>query len=86
MKNPEFVLSMVLAVGTAFVIAIWVPGDGVTKIRLAISYAGLVMLFLFGFLVLAGIATGKIDISQLLTEKGSSGASMSRFQDRKSVV
>lgn len=80
MKNPEFVASVVLAIGAAFVIAIWVPGDGATKVRLAMSYAGLVMLFLFGFLILAGIASGKIDISQILTEKGTTGASMSRFQ------
>jgi hypothetical protein len=80
MKNPEFVVSVVLSIVTALVIAVWVPGDGATKVRLAISYAGLIMLFLFGFLILAGIASGKIDISQLLTEKGSSGASMSRFQ------
>jgi hypothetical protein len=84
MKNPEFVVSVVLAVGTAFVIAIWVHGDGMTKVKLAIAYAGLVMLFLFGFLILAGIASGKIDISQLLEEKGpngtNGGASMGRFQ------
>lgn len=84
MKNPEFVLSTVLALGTAFVIAIWVHGDAMTKVKLAIAYAGLVMLFLFGFLILAGIASGKIDISQLLEEKGpdgtNGGASMGRFQ------
>ncbi len=80
MKNPEFVASVVLAIIAALVIAIWVPGDGAIKVRLAISYAGLIMLFLFGFLILAGIASGKIDISQLLAEKGSAGASMSRFQ------
>jgi hypothetical protein len=80
MKNPEFVGSVVLAIITALVIAIWVPGDGPAKLRLAISYAGLIMLFLFGFMILAGIASGKIDISQILAEKGSSGASMSRFQ------
>jgi hypothetical protein len=80
MKNPEFVVSVVLSIVTALVIAVWVPGDGATKVRLAISYAGLIMLFLFGFLILAGIASGKIDISQLLAEKGTSGASMSRFQ------
>jgi len=51
MKNPEFVLSTILAVGTAFVIAIWVHGDALTKVKLAIAYAGLVMLFLFGFLI-----------------------------------
>ena len=79
MKNPEFVLSTILAVVIALIIAVFVPGDGTTKVKLAICYAGLVMLFLFGFLILAGIASGKIDISQLLTESGG-GASMSRFQ------
>ncbi len=79
MKNPEFVLSTILAIVITFVIAIWVPGEGTVKVKLAICYAGLVLLFLFGFLILAGIASGKIDISQLLTESGG-GASMSRFQ------
>jgi hypothetical protein len=79
MKNPEFVVSTVLAIALTFVIAIWVPGEGTTKIKLAICYSGLVLLFLFGFLILAGIASGKIDISQLLAENGG-GASMSRFQ------
>src|SRR5208282_5949315 len=84
MKNPEFFASVVLAIGTAFVIAVFVHGDGMTKVKLAIAYAGLVMLFLFGFLILAAIASGKIDISQLLAEKGADGsnggASMGRFQ------
>jgi hypothetical protein len=79
MKNPEFVVSTILAIVVAFIIAIWVPGDGTVKVKLAICYAGLVMLFLFGFLILAGIASGKIDISKLLDESGG-GASMSRFQ------
>jgi hypothetical protein len=84
MKNPEFVASVVLAIGTAFVIAVFVQGDAMTKVKLAIAYAGLIMLFLFGFLILAAIASGKIDISQLLEEKGADGsaggASMGRFQ------
>lgn len=84
MKNPEFVASVVLAIGTAFVIAVFVHGDGMTKVKLAIAYAGLIMLFLFGFMILAAIASGKIDISQLLEEKGADGtnggASMGRFQ------
>lgn len=79
MKNIEFVVSVVLTVLTAFVIAIWVPGDAEAKVKAAIQYGMLVLLFLFGFLVLAAIATGKIDISTLLTEDGG-GASMSRFQ------
>jgi hypothetical protein len=81
MKNPEFVVSVVLSIVTALVIAFWGGTvDQATRVRMAISYAGLIILFLFGFLILAGIASGKIDISQLLAEKGSSGASMSRFQ------
>jgi hypothetical protein len=84
MKNPEFVVSVVLAIVTAFIIAVFVHGEGVKKVELAIAYAMLVILFLFGFLILAAIASGKIDISQLLQEKGSdgtnAGASMGRFQ------
>ncbi|HYL15398.1 MAG TPA: hypothetical protein VEV41_20345 [Terriglobales bacterium] len=83
MRNPEYFASVALAVVAAFIIAIWVPGDGAIKVKLAISYGGLVLLFLFGFMILAAIASGKIDISGILMEKGGSGsgiASMSRFQ------
>ena len=79
MKNIEFVISIVLTVGTAFVIAIWVPGDATVKLKLAFEYGMLVLLFLFGFMILAAIASGKIDITMLLAEDGG-GASMSRFQ------
>lgn len=79
MKNIEFLISIILTVGTAFVIALWVPGEADVKLKLAFQYGMLIMLFLFGFMILAAIATGKIDISKLLTEDGG-GASMSRFQ------
>jgi len=79
MKNIEFVISVVLTVGTAFVVALWVQGDATVKLKLAFEYGMLVLLFLFGFMILAAIASGKIDISKLLTEDGG-GASMSRFQ------
>lgn len=82
MKNIEFIISVVLTVGTAFVIAIWAPTpdhDPIKKVQLAIAYGMLVLLFLFGFLILAAIASGRIDISKLLSEVGG-GASMSRFQ------
>ncbi len=82
MKNIEFIISVVLTVVAAIVIAIWVPApdhDPMKKVQLSIAYGMLVLLFLFGFLVLAGIASGKIDISSLLSEIGG-GASMSRFQ------
>jgi hypothetical protein len=79
MRNPEFLASVVLTLAIAFIIAVWVPGDAAIKVKSAISYGGLVMIFLFGFMILAAIASGKIDI-QLLSEKESAGASMSRFQ------
>ena len=78
----EFIIAVVLTVGGAFVIAYWVPapgGDQTKKVELTIAYGMLVLLFLFGFLILAAIASGKIDISKLLEEMGG-GASMSRFQ------
>jgi hypothetical protein len=80
MRNPEFLASVVLTLAIAFIIAVWVPGDAAIKVKSAISYGGLVMIFLFGFMILAAIASGKIDISQILSEKESAGASMSRFQ------
>jgi hypothetical protein len=79
MKNTEFIISVVLTVGTAFVIALWVPGQPSDKLKFAFQYGMLILLFLFGFMILAAIASGKIDISTLLTEHGG-GASMSRFQ------
>lgn len=79
MKNTEFIISLVLTVGTAFVIALWVPGEPSDKLKFAFQYGMLILLFLFGFMILAAIASGKIDISTLLTEDGG-GASMSRFQ------
>lgn len=85
MKTIEFWISLVGAIVVAFIIAIWVPGKPDDKVRFAIEYAGLVLTFLFGFLVLAAIASGKIDITHLLDEKSADprlagGASMSRFQ------
>jgi peptidoglycan/LPS O-acetylase OafA/YrhL len=82
MKNAEFWASLLLAIVAAFVIAIWVPGQADQKVVHAIEYAGLVITFLFGFMILAAIASGKINISRILEEKGSAdgGASMSRFQ------
>ncbi len=82
MKNAEFLISVVLTVVTVIIIAVWapaVPGDPNGKLKLALSYGVLILIFLFGFMILAAIASGKIDISRLLSEDGG-GASMSRFQ------
>lgn len=78
----EFIISVIATIAVAFVIAIWVPTpdhDPAKKVQLALAYSMLVLLFLFGFFVIAAIASGKIDISQLLTESDGK-ASMSRFQ------
>jgi FtsH-binding integral membrane protein len=80
MKTVEFLIMLVLSIALAFAIALWVPGPPMDKLKIAIAYGGLILLFLFGFLVLAAIASNKIDISQLLEEKGTGGASMGRFQ------
>ena len=80
MKNVEFWASLLGAIVVAFIIAIFVPGEPKDKIVYAIEYGGLVITFLFGFMILAGIASGTIDISKILEEKGGSGASLSRFQ------
>src|SRR5215472_10110258 len=78
----EFWASLIGAVIVAFIIAIYVKGEPSQKVVYAVEYAGLVIVFLFGFMILAGIASGKIDISKILEEKsnGDSKASMSRFQ------
>jgi len=81
MKRTEFWASLVGAVAVAFIIAIWVKGDPAQKVVHAIEYGGLIITFLFGFMVLAGIASGTIDISKILEDKeAGGGASMSRFQ------
>ena len=82
MKKNEFWLSLIGAVIAAVVIAIFVKGAPDKKIVYAIEYSGLIITFLFGFLILAAIASGKIDISKILDEKSAEGgtgaASMSR--------
>jgi hypothetical protein len=84
-NNIAFWASLIGAVVVAFIIAEFIPGDPKEKVVLAIEYGGLVITFLFGFMILAAIASNKIDISKILQEKGandatSGGASMSRFQ------
>jgi hypothetical protein len=79
MKHPEFVVSVILTIVAVFVIGVFVSGDPVLKLKLTFDYGLLTLIFLFAFLILTAIASGKIDISSLLAENGG-GASMSRFQ------
>ncbi len=78
MKDLTPWVSLAVAVIAALFIFLG-PGDHATKLMLAIGYATLILIFLFGFVVLVKMATGKIDISNLIGEHGG-GASMSRFQ------
>jgi|SRR5579862_3040488 len=84
-KTAQFWLSLVGAIAVAFLIAYFGPGKVEDRPRLAIEYGGLIMIFLFGFIILVAIASGEINIGGILQEKGSAGtstgsASMSRFQ------
>ncbi len=77
---PLFGGMVVATAALAYYIAVHVNGDAALKLKLTIGYASLVLVFLFGFEILAAIATDTINISALLEEKGSGGASTSRFQ------
>ena len=78
MKDPVPLVALVVAlVGAAIVFVL--PGDHTAKLQLAIGYALLVLVFLYGAIVLIKMATGTIDLRLLLAEDGG-GASMSRFQ------
>jgi hypothetical protein len=74
-----FIVMVLVTLVSAFVIAVKIQGDAMLKLKLAVSYGLLVLIFLFGFVILAAIASGLIDISQIL-EDDSGGASTSRFQ------
>lgn len=81
-ENGKYVgaqlVMVLLFLATAFVIAVFVPGDAKTKLTMSIGYGLLVLTFLFGMVILVDIIRGNIDLSTLLTEDGK--ASMSRFQ------
>lgn len=55
------------------------PGQRFKDLQLAAGYGVLLIVFFLGFVILVDLISGKIDLSQLLTEHGG-GASMSRFQ------
>ncbi len=61
------------------VVLYFIPGDHTAKLVLAAGYAAVVLIFFYGLMVLILMATGSIDLSQLL-EDDTTGASMSRFQ------
>jgi len=60
-------------------IALFTKGDHMARLKLAIGYGLLILIFLFGLMILLEIASGKIDLSLLLSET-SGGASMSALR------
>ncbi len=71
-------ITLGVAVVAAAIIFV-LPGDHSAKLQLATGYALLILIFFYGAIVLVKMATGDIDLSQLLEEE-SGGASTSRFQ------
>jgi len=70
-------LIWVLVVGA--IVMVFLPGDHMGRLTLAIGFGLMVLIFLYGLMILLEIANGKIDLSLLLSES-TGGASMSRFQ------
>jgi len=78
--NGMYLSAVVVAVIGAIIVASpWVPGDPAAKLKLAVGYALLILVFMFGLAILIAIVQDKINISGLLEEMDG-GASMSRFQ------
>jgi hypothetical protein len=75
-----FFLLALFAVGVIY----WtLPGDtptaALSRLTVVTGYVTLMLLFFFGLVVLFALVSGRIDLSQLVSEPGG-GASMSRFQ------
>lgn len=70
-------LISVLVVGA--IVVVFLPGDHMGRLTLAIGFGLMVLIFLYGLMILLEIANGRIDIRLLLSES-TGGASMSRFQ------
>jgi hypothetical protein len=72
-------VSLVLALLAVLIVFFNVPGDPLDRLKIVIGYVILILIFFFGLIVLINMASGKIDLTQLLAE-GDGGASLSRFQ------
>ena len=85
--ETKYILFGALVLVILGVLLLYLPGDpastqaALNKLKIATGFVLLGLIFLFGFAVLVYIANGSIDLSDLLSETGTSkGASMSRFQ------
>jgi len=79
--KPAFAVVVVLVV----IAAVWMATSASSgpqaaqRLQLAVGYGLAILIFLFGFVILVGMAMGDIRIDTILSESGG-GASMSRFQ------
>jgi hypothetical protein len=84
-ETKYIIFAAVVLVILGFILT-YLPGDkasteiALNKLKIATGFTLLALIFLFGLAVLVYIANGSIDLSDLLSEAGSKGASMSRFQ------
>jgi hypothetical protein len=72
------VAMLILAIGVGLILY-FKGGDPTANLRILAGYVALIMVFAFGLLTLYAVATGKIDLTYLVSEKDGQ-ASMSRFQ------
>ena len=80
MKTSGAIIAMVAVIACALALGLTgPPAEKLQRLELVIGYGLGILVFLFGFLILLGIAHGDLKIATLLSEAGG-GASMSRFQ------
>jgi hypothetical protein len=83
MKNLAAKVSLAVVIvallAAAYIVSATTEQGRVQRLTLVTGYLALLIVFLFGVIILAEMAAGRIDLSQLLSESGG-GASMSRFQ------
>src|ERR1039458_6726434 len=59
--------STVWVLALATIVVVFIPGDHMAKLKLAIGFGLMVLIFLFGFMILLEIAAGRINLSLLLS-------------------
>lgn len=85
-QETKYICTGAVTLAIIGVILVWLPATPgsteivLNKLKIAIGFTLLALIFLFAFAILVSIANGSMDLSGLLSEAGSKGASMSRFQ------
>jgi hypothetical protein len=78
------VVCFLLALAAVAIVYFTLPGNTTAaafeRLTVVVGYVTLMLLFFFALMVLFALARGRIDLSQLISEPNSGGASISRFQ------